>query len=129
MSTGEVLLILIAVVAILLVALGMFQRPRHVDFELSGPSGLKISGYYICDGVRTNFTAVTPSSVGFDFRRNFEFYAAKNDPNADFIATLKSSFMGSSAMTNGANMGVKASYSAPFPGFSSGSMGSTKKKN
>jgi hypothetical protein len=117
-----VLLIVAAIVAVILAAFWAFQRPKHVDIALTGPTGLQISGYYDSDGVRKNFTSVVPATIGFDYRRDFDFRAVKNDPGADFTATLSSPTMSYSATTSGANVGVRARYSAPFPGFSSGSM-------
>jgi hypothetical protein len=126
LKTKDLPLLLAVVVALILAAFWMFPSSRHADIALAGPPGLRVSGFYECDGIRTNFAVVVPSTVSLDFRRHFEFYAAKDDRSANFTASLTSSFMSSSAETNGDFTGVKASYSSPFPGFSSGSMRAAK---
>ena len=110
---------------LLLAFKAVFPRLIHVDIELTGIPGAKITGTYDCDGVTLPFTRILPTTVSFDVRRNFMFRAVKEDPNFTLVAEMRAPGIGGGGTeADPTYRGVELSYRATIQGFSSrGSIG------
>jgi hypothetical protein len=104
-----------------------FPSLLHVDIELTGPPGAKITGTYDCDGATRAFTRTLPTTISFDMRRSFNFRAEKEDPSITLVADMRSGFGSGGTEADPSYRGIEASYRATIQGFSSrGSIGPTK---